>query len=109
MLHTETFGQGEVLLFLHSGGETGRTDYQDQKNFFKENYKVIMVDMTGHGLSPVRDYSTAAEFMEMSVKDLYETITKLGINPCHIVASSSSAMIAIILAKHHPDIIRTLT
>lgn len=109
MLHTESIGKGDVLLFLHSGGETGRTDYQDQKTFFSINYNVVMVDMSGHGYSTIRDYSNAEEFMEASIADLYETISRLGISPCHIVASSSSAMIAVILGKRHPEIIRTLT
>lgn len=61
ILYTEEYGNGEPLLFLHSGAETGRTDYQEQKAYFSNKFRVIMPDMSGHGYSSINTFSTINE------------------------------------------------
>lgn len=58
ILHMNTVGSGQPLLFLHSGAETGSIDYQDQKAYFQNEYQVIMPDLSGHGQSGIGEYST---------------------------------------------------
>ncbi|WP_240949729.1 hypothetical protein [Psychrobacillus sp. BL-248-WT-3] len=47
ILHTSIQGSGEPLLFLHTGLQTGNTDFQYQQNFFKDSYKVFAPDLRG--------------------------------------------------------------
>src|SRR5699024_10290782 len=51
ILHTETIGSGEPLVILHTGLQTGKTDFQAQKEKFKQSYRVILPDLRGHGSS----------------------------------------------------------
>ena len=42
LLHTEVFGDGEPIVFLHTGLQTGLTDFEYQREYFKYNFKVIL-------------------------------------------------------------------
>ncbi|WP_404451516.1 hypothetical protein LG329_14425 [Virgibacillus necropolis] len=44
ILHTEIYGTGEPLVFLHTGLQTGTTDFEQQTEYFKQNYQVILPD-----------------------------------------------------------------
>ena len=48
ILHTEIIGEGEPLVFLHTGLQTGMTDFNYQREYFKNKYKVILPDLRGH-------------------------------------------------------------
>lgn len=50
ILHANISGAGEPIVFLHSGGMTGLTEFEEQTEFFKkESYKIIRPDLRGHG------------------------------------------------------------
>ncbi|MED3645797.1 hypothetical protein P4475_02965 [Halalkalibacterium halodurans] len=34
ILHTYVTGEGDPFVFLHSGGMTGATEYEEQRDFF---------------------------------------------------------------------------
>ncbi|WP_367593488.1 alpha/beta fold hydrolase [Heyndrickxia camelliae] len=51
MLHTTVFGEGEAILFLHTGLQTGETDFQYQANYFQQHYRILLPDLRGHGKS----------------------------------------------------------
>ncbi|MFZ3589496.1 hypothetical protein ACOI1C_09480 [Bacillus sp. DJP31] len=36
LLHTEIFGDGEPIIFLHTGLQTGLTDFEHQREIFLE-------------------------------------------------------------------------
>ncbi|KGA96124.1 alpha/beta hydrolase [Alkalihalobacillus alcalophilus ATCC 27647 = CGMCC 1.3604] len=109
LLHTEFYGEGAPLLFLHSGAETSQTDYQNQKSYFMNAYQVIMPDLSGHGQSGIGDYNSIEELIHLTVEDLYQTLAHFNITKVHLVASSSSALIAIELCNRYPQLIKTLT
>ncbi|WP_434399855.1 alpha/beta hydrolase [Planococcus sp. 11815] len=106
ILHTESFGTGEPIVFLHSGLQTGLTDFEYQRNYFKEHYQVIVPDLRGHGNSVSTDIS---DNFESNAKDLAETLERLGIDSAHIVGASFGALVGIVFAKRFPSKVNSLT
>ena len=56
ILHTNIIGEGEPIVFLHSGLQTGESDFIYQCEHFSKNYKVILPDLRGHGRSNVDQF-----------------------------------------------------
>ena len=83
ILHTEILGNGEPIVFLHTGLQTGLTDFEYQREYFQKNFKVILPDLRGHGKSIAEVYSN---FFEDSASDLADTLDDLNIERAHIVA-----------------------
>nr|WP_239541430.1 alpha/beta fold hydrolase [Pullulanibacillus pueri] len=73
---------------MHTGLETGLSDFEFQRDYFKEHYKIICPDLRGHGKSVCDDVSN---FFEDSVEDLIATLEDLAIEAAHIVGCSLGA------------------
>ncbi|CAI9394031.1 MULTISPECIES: alpha/beta fold hydrolase [Bacillaceae] len=106
ILHTSIQGKGEPIVFLHTGLQTGLTDFEYQRAFFQRHYQVISPDLRGHGHSVVSNFSN---FFDESANDLFETLEHVGIDSAHIVGGSIGALVAIIFAKKHPKKVKSLT
>lgn len=106
ILHTTVLGKGEPLLFLHTGLQTGLTDFEYQREYFKGNYQVILPDLRGHGKSKI---DNIVNFFEDSVVDLVETLDDLQIDSAHIVGCSLGGLVGLIFAKRFPDRVKSLT
>jgi len=106
ILHSESFGKGEPIVFLHSGLQTGLTDFEYQRNYFKEQFQVIVPDLRGHGNSVSEDVT---DFFEDCAKDVAETLEHLGIESAHIVGASLGALAGIFFAKRFPAKVKSLT
>ncbi|GAF13292.1 hydrolase [Bacillus sp. JCM 19046] len=109
ILHMTSSGSGEPIVFLHSGAETSQTDYQDQKDYFLEKYQVFMPDLSGHGQSRIGEYSTFLEFIQLTVEDLYQTLVYYKLSNVHIVASSSSAIVAVAFCNQYSQLVKSVT
>ncbi|WP_335872715.1 alpha/beta fold hydrolase [Bacillus sp. 2205SS5-2] len=48
ILHTEVNGEGEPIVNLHSGLQTGNTDFVKQREALQKSKKVIVPDLRGH-------------------------------------------------------------
>ncbi|MFG6118730.1 alpha/beta fold hydrolase [Thalassobacillus sp. B23F22_16] len=106
ILHTELVGEGEPILFLHTGLQTGMTDFEYQTDYFKANYQVILPDLRGHGKSESGDLNN---FFEESATDIAETLDHLGVASAHIVGCSLGALAGLFFAKKFPDQVRSFT
>lgn len=106
ILHTEVSGTGEALIFLHTGLQTGKTELDIQKEYFEENYQVILPDLRGHGKSVTNDYSN---YFSNVAEDLAETLDNLNIKSAHIAGCSLGALAGLIFAKNYPEKILSLT
>lgn len=97
-------GQGEPLLFLHGLGSQGE-DWAFQVPFFAPSYRVITVDLRGHGASdkPTGPYSVA-----MMAEDVVGLLDALNIESAHIVGLSMGGMIAFQLVVDRPERVRSL-
>ncbi len=100
----EISGSGEPLLFLHGLGSSTR-DWEFQVPVFAPKYKVITMDLRGHGKSdkPKGPYS-----ISMFAKDVAGIIKLLDLSDVSIVGISMGGAIVLQLAIDYPDLIKNL-
>lgn len=106
ILHTEVSGDGEPIVFLHTGLQTGLTDFIYQREYFERTFKVILPDLRGHGQSTENDFSN---YFEESAIDLAETLDSIGVESAHIVGCSLGALVGLFFAKKYTDKVKSLT
>ncbi|MGB5944832.1 alpha/beta fold hydrolase [Paenisporosarcina sp.] len=105
ILHTEVLGSGEPIVFLHTGLQTGLLDFEYQREYFKNKFKVILPDLRGHGKSIENDFSN---FFEDSAEDLLETLEHLEVESAHIVGCSLGALVGLYFTKMYPHKAKSL-
>lgn len=103
-LYYETTGQGESLLLLHGLGSRGE-DWAFQVPAFAQAYRVLTVDLRGHGRSarPPGPYS-----LPQMAADGIGLLDGLGIESTHVIGLSMGGMIAFQLAVDRPERIRSM-
>ncbi|MDH5253070.1 MAG: alpha/beta hydrolase [Nitrospira sp.] len=74
-------GQGEAIVFIHSGGFDRRI-WERQFNVFADYYRALRYNVRGYGKSksPTRPYSDE--------EDLYQLLTPLKISKAYLVGMS---------------------
>lgn len=104
-LYYEIHGEGQPLLFIHGLGSSAR-DWEYQVAEFSESYKVITLDLRGHGQSdkPAGPYS-----MSMFAADTVGLLRGLGIDRAHVVGLSLGGGVAFQLAVDSPSMLKSLT
>jgi len=104
-INYEITGEGQPLLFIHGLGSSLR-DWEEQVPIFSKNFKVITLDLRGHGQTdkPRGPYSIA-----MFANDIADLIKSLKIGPVHVVGISLGGAIGFNLAIFHPEIAKSLT
>lgn len=105
ILHTEQVGNGEPVVILHTGLQTGLTDFVFQRDRLKGKYRVISPDLRGHGRSAAADL---ADFFEASAADLHDTLQHLCIPSAHIVGGSLGALVGLFFSKRFPECVKSL-
>lgn len=103
-LYYETYGEGSPLLFIHGLGSS-TADWQAQIDYFSKNYKVITLDLRGHGQSdkPLGNYN-----ITLFADDVACLIKELNIQPVNIAGISLGGMIAMQLAVNNPELLKSL-
>lgn len=103
-LHYEEYGQGTPLLLLHGLGSSCR-DWEYQIPVLAEQYRVIAMDMRGHGRSdkPRERYSIRG-----FAGDVEALIEHLNLGPVHVVGLSMGGMIGFQLAVDQPHLLKSL-
>ncbi|PCD00716.1 alpha/beta fold hydrolase [Halopseudomonas pelagia] len=98
-------GDGEVVLLIHGLGSSTR-DWEYQLPSLLPQYRVICLDMRGHGQSdkPKGGYS-----IKGFADDCIAFIEKLNLEKPHIVGISMGGMIAFQLATQRPELPASLT
>ena len=93
-LYYEIHGEGQPLLFIHGLGSSTR-DWEFQVQEFAKSYKVITLDLRGHGQSdkPAGPYS-----MSMFAADTVGLLKGLGIDAPHVVGLSLGGGVAFQMA-----------
>lgn len=96
-------GSGTPLLFLH-GNTASSKMFDDVINFYKDEYKVILIDFVGHGKSEMIDkFPTDLWFDEaMQVICFLE---KMNYKKVNIIGSSGGALVALNVALERPDLV----
>ncbi len=103
-IHYEERGSGDLVVLIHGLGSSIR-DWELQIPAFSERYRVIAIDVRGHGQSdkPRGPYSVVK-----FAADVATVLDKLQVGPAHIVGISMGGMIAFQLAVDSPASIRSL-
>jgi pimeloyl-ACP methyl ester carboxylesterase len=104
-LYYQVQGQGDPLVFVHGLGSSHR-DWQRQVDYFAARYRVITLDLRGHGQS---DKPRGRYRVEQFAADLARLIALPGNGPAHIVGLSLGGMVALELAVSRPELVRSLT
>jgi pimeloyl-ACP methyl ester carboxylesterase len=103
-LDYEDHGNGNVLLLLHGLGST-KKDWDAQVPFFSKNYRVLTLDLRGHGDStkPLDEYG-----VELMTKDVKCFLDHLNIKKATIIGFSMGGAIAFQMAVNHPEYLDNL-
>ncbi|WP_420643577.1 alpha/beta fold hydrolase [Candidatus Leptofilum sp.] len=104
-LYYEAYGEGEPLILLHGLGASGRSwEYQHQR--FTEQFRVILVDVRGHGRSdkPPGPYS-----VPQLAADIFDLLDHLQIDQFHLLGLSMGGMIGFQMAVEQPARFYSLT
>ena len=98
-INYEVQGEGEPLLFIHGLGSS-QLDWEEQVGKFREQFKVITLDLRGHGQSekPRGKYT-----MALFAKDVIALMDHLGIEKTHLVGHSLGGMVAFEIATKKPE------
>ncbi|GAA3716501.1 alpha/beta hydrolase [Salinicoccus jeotgali] len=99
-------GTGEPIIFLHTGLQTGKAELDLQREYFNQNYQVILPDLRGHGKSISDDFS---DYFNRSACDLAETLDALDLRSAHIVGCSLGALVGLVFAKQYSNMVSSLT
>jgi pimeloyl-ACP methyl ester carboxylesterase len=104
-LHYEEYGHGSPVLLVHGLGSSAQ-DWEYQIPALAERYRVITVDVRGHGQSgkPRERYSIAG-----FSADIKALLDHLDVGPVHLVGLSMGGMIGFQLAVDHPHLLQSLT
>jgi pimeloyl-ACP methyl ester carboxylesterase len=102
-LYVQSFGSGAPVVFLHGGLHHFDNTFEKQRDFFAAFRRVIGVDQRGHGHSP--DTDQPFSYREMT-EDTAALIGKLGIAPADVVGHSDGGNVALLLARHYPQLVR---
>lgn len=103
-LHYEEEGRGPPLLLIHGLGSSG-LDWECQRPAFAQHYRVVTVDLRGHGRSG-RPASTSIAQMAADVTALLDA---LAIDAAHVVGLSMGGAVAFQLAVDSPQRVASLT
>jgi pimeloyl-ACP methyl ester carboxylesterase len=99
-LHYSISGAGEPILLVH-GAYVNSDIWHYQQVYFKNHFKVINVDLRGHGQTP------ASELPEYSVatfgEDLIHLMDELQLKKITIFGLSLGAMVAQYIAANYPS------
>lgn len=96
---------GQTVVFLHPAFGDHRCFYK-QLDFFNTHYRIITVDLLGHGQSQV---GKSSETIEQSSNHVFEILKQERRSKVHVVGVSMGAMIAQDFAQKHQEIAQSLT
>jgi 3-oxoadipate enol-lactonase len=104
-MHYEISGEGVPVLLLHSLA-CDHTMFEHQARALARQYRVINVDLPGHGQS--RGRAQTPWTLAAITDDLVALLDELGIEAAHWVGLSMGAMLALRAALRHPQRVRRL-
>ncbi len=106
-IHYYTAGQrrGPCVVFLHPAFGDHRC-FNDQMAYFASHYRIIVIDMLGHGRSSA---AVGGMKIDASAEHIAAILHQEKIPSAHLVGVSMGALIAQYTALKYPKIVRSLT
>ncbi len=106
-IHYYTSGDpdGELIIFLHPAFADHRC-FDGQIDHFSKRYRVITVDLLGHGLSEV---GKAKDRIDSSIEHIDSIIRSLGKSKAHFIGVSMGTLIGQYYALKNPEKVLSMT
>jgi pimeloyl-ACP methyl ester carboxylesterase len=101
--YTVTGTVGPPVVLLHGLGSSS-ADWPEQRAFLEHCYRVVAIDLPGHGASPLPTGPLTIESMADAVAAV---LARVGV-PAHVVGLSLGACVALRLALARPASVRSL-
>jgi pimeloyl-ACP methyl ester carboxylesterase len=99
-LQVREYGQGgEAIIFLHFSG-ANLMMWQRIIPYFQDEYRLILVDLRGHGKS---DKPASGYHMDDMARDVVGVMEHLHLERAHVVGSSLGAEVGLRMAAHYPE------
>lgn len=103
-IHYTDQGKGQAVVFLHGFLEDARM-WQPLKRYLPKTYRLICIDLFGHGSSGGIGYIYR---MEEMAKALEAVLKELKLRKVHLVGHSMGGYVALAFAERNPDHLRSL-
>lgn len=100
MLHYTCYGIGDTIILLHGFCENS-TCFNRQVFLLKDKYKVITIDLPGHGLSPIQQAFSIADIAQ----EVKRILDKENISSCVMIGHSMGGYVTLAFAKLYPKIL----
>lgn len=97
-------GQGTAIVLLHGFLENKKM-WKDYVALFSEKYRVVTIDLLGHGESDSLGY---VHSMEDNANAVHEVLEHLKIEKAIVLGHSMGGYVALALAELHPESIKKL-
>jgi 3-oxoadipate enol-lactonase len=97
-------GRGEPLLLVHGLGSSSR-DWAAQVDHFADHYRVLRIDLRGHGHS---ERGNGPYSIAQFARDVAVFLRKQDAVPAHVIGLSMGGMVALELAVGAPQLLRSL-
>jgi len=94
-----------LILFLHPAFGDHRC-FDSQIDYFAENYRVISLDMLGHGLSMV---GSSKDKIDASLNHILEIMSIEGYEKAHFVGVSMGSLVAQFIGLMNPNTVNSIT
>ncbi|HEY2386481.1 MAG TPA: DUF5985 family protein [Candidatus Binatia bacterium] len=104
-MYYEEYGHGHPLVLLHGGLNTIAGSFSRQIPVFARTYRVIAIEQVGHGHTP--DAREAFTYTQMA-DDTAALLRQLNVGPADLVGWSDGGIIALVIARRYPDLVRRL-
>lgn len=101
-IHYKVDGDGEALVLLH-GFIKSMAIWDDFAKVFSKEFKVIRIDLPGHGKTPLIEKTHTMDLMAQSVKAVLDN---LEINSCVMVGHSMGGYVTLEFAKKYPEMLK---
>jgi len=103
-LHYEIEGDGQTVVLLHAVG-LDLTGWEAQVEPLTRHFRVLRVDLRGHGHS---DVPPPPYTLEKFADDVHGLLDALRLAPAHVIGLSLGGMVAQTLALDYPKAVRSL-
>lgn len=101
-VYYEIHGEGKPLVLIHGGGSTIQTTFGSVLPILAKKYKVIAVEMQGHGHTSDRN---APETFQQDADDVAALVQQLNISKASFFGFSNGATTTLQIAIRHPAIV----
>lgn len=106
MLNYEIQGIGEEPLVLLHGFMENLLIWEDLEEHLSKKFRLIKIDLPGHGRSSIYSETHTMEFMAEKVKEI---VDKLNLKKIHLLGHSMGGYVSLAFAELYPQSLKSIT